>query len=299
MTTMDSSKPIVVAVDGSASALDATRWAAAEAHRRGQHLQVVHSYDWPLPGYGPMYTDPTPLYEAVERSAASLVREAVAVAKVAFPSLAVESTTIRGMTVPALREVSERASLLVLGSRGRGGFIGLLAGSVSVALAAHGHCPVAVIRGAEPKPDAPVVVGVDGSAVSEAAVALAYDEAVTRGCDLVAVHAIADVMFPSGLDDLHPELDWTTPTELANTLLTERLAAWAQKYPQVSVRRVVSSELPSRALLAAAKDAQLVVVGSRGRGGFAGLTLGSVSQAMIHHASCPVLIVRPDAASPA
>jgi nucleotide-binding universal stress UspA family protein len=212
------------------------------------------------------------------------------------PGLDPETETVRGTPVAVLRDVSKGASLLVLGSRGLGGFTGLLAGSVAVALAAHGHCPVAVIRGDDSAPGAPVVVGVDGSPVSDAAIELAFDEAAARGCDLVAVHAWTDTAFPvTPAGGFAPELDWESLAERAAITLDERMAGWQEKYPLVTVHQVVERERPASALLQAAQSAQLLVVGSRGRGGFTGLALGSVSQAMIHHAPCPVLITRPDA----
>lgn len=294
MTSQDAGKPIVVAVDGSESALRATRWAAAEAIRRGRALRIVHAYEWPL-AYGPTFVAPDTLYDAVRDGAADVMRDAVAAATDAAPGLRYESEIFRGPTVPVLRTVSGQAALLVLGSRGLGGFTGLLAGSVTVALAAHGLCPIAVIRGEEPPRDGPVVVGVDGSPASEAAIGLAFDEAATRGCGLVGVLAWTDTIFPVGpYGGEYPVIDWTLLAEEADELLGERLAGWSEKYPEVVVRRRIERDRPATALLDAAKEAQLLVVGSRGRGGFAGLTLGSVSQAMLHHAPCPVVIARPD-----
>jgi nucleotide-binding universal stress UspA family protein len=294
MNTLDNLKPIMVAVDGSDSALRATRWAAAEAARRGRRLLVVHAYEWPLPAYGPVFVDPTGLHDAVRTNAASIVRDAAAAARETSPDLTVETETQHGTASMVLREASQRAALLVLGSRGRGGFAGMLTGSVAVTLAAHGHCPVAVIRGDEPDPHSPVVVGVDGSAVSDLAIGIAFDEAASRGCGLLAVHAWADQIFPPGLDDPHPDVDWEAPIERAHEILAERLAGWREKYPEVRLFHTVNRDRPTQLLIEETKAAQLLVVGSRGRGGFTGLTLGSVSQAMIHHAHCPVLIARPD-----
>jgi nucleotide-binding universal stress UspA family protein len=295
MNLSNNTRPIVVAVDGSDSALRAARWAAAQARRRGQGLRIVHTYEWP-PVYGLAFTEPATMHDAVSASAADIVREAVSAVSDVDPELRPETETVRGAPISVLREVSKQASLLVLGSRGLGGFTGLLAGSVAVALAAHGHCPVAVIRGGEPQPDGAVILGVDGSPASDAAIPLAFEEAAARGCELVAVHAWTDTVFPvTPAGSFYPELDWVSLAERAAATLTERLAGWQDKYPGVTVRHVVERDRPASALLEAAKSAQLLVVGSRGRGGFAGLTLGSVSQAMIHHAPCPVLIARPDA----
>ncbi|HEU5470806.1 MAG TPA: universal stress protein [Actinophytocola sp.] len=295
MSINDKLRPVVVAVDGSDSAVRAARWAAAEARRRGRVLRVVHADEWPLPTYGPVFVKPKLLQAAVQTAAATVLRDAAAAVGEAEPQVRCETQALSGPAVAVLREVSRHAALLVLGSRGLGGFTGLLVGSVAVALAAHGYCPVVVVRGAEPAADGPVVVGVDGSPTSEAALALAFDEAAARGVDLVAVHAWSDLVYPLYAGAYLPDIDWRPIEEQATELLAERLAGWSEKYPQVRVRRLVERDRPANALLTAAQPAQLLVVGSRGRGGFAGLTLGSVSQAMIHHAPCPVLVARPDA----
>lgn len=297
MNSSNKMKPIVVAVDGSESALRAVRWAAREAAQRERQLRIVHTYEWPMPHYGPLMSELDNLNEIVRNGAATVIRAAVAAAGEAAPGLPVVSETLRGRVVPVLRTVSEQASLLVLGSRGLGGFTGLLAGSAAVALAAHGHCPVAVVRGGDPDPQAPVVVGVDGSPASSAAVEFAFEEASARGCGLVAVHVWTDAAFPYAPEPgVTVGLDWAPLVEAAHETLAERLTGWPEKYPEVHVQRVVKHDRPAHALLEAAEDAQLVVVGSRGRGGFTGLTLGSVSQAMIHHAPCPVVIARPGTA---
>jgi nucleotide-binding universal stress UspA family protein len=297
MNAMNNVKPIIVAVDGSDSALDAVRWAAAEAVRRDRRLRVVHAYEWPLPPYGPRFVEPTILRETAVAMGVKRLREAAVAVEETAPGLRIEAELRRGAPIPVLRDVSGQGCLLVLGSRGLGGFTGLLAGSVAVALAAHGGCPLVVVRGAEQPADAPffVVVGVDGSEASEAAVELAFDEAAVRGCELVALHAWNDNRFPYAPDDGWPVgVDPEPLVERATELLGERLAGWQEKYPEVTVKRVVEHDRAARALLRVARHARLLVVGSRGRGGLAGLTLGSVSQAMIHHAPCPVLVARPE-----
>lgn len=295
MNSWENVKPIAVAVDGSDDALAAVRWAVAEAVLRGRRLRVVHAYEWPLPSYGPGFARPEILREAALRIGTKKVRHAIALAKRVAPGLTVETELVLGSAAPMLRKVSEQACMLVVGSRGLGGFTGLIAGSVAVTMAAHAQCPVVVVRGEEPDLDAPIVVGVDGSAASEAAVALAFDEASVRGCGLVAVHSWSDIVFPYIPEPSWPlPIDWEPVITHESKLLAERLAGWQEKYPEVSVERIVERDRPARSLLDAARDrdARLIVVGSRGRGGFAGLTLGSVSQAMIHHAPCPVLIAR-------
>jgi nucleotide-binding universal stress UspA family protein len=137
------------------------------------------------------------------------------------------------------------------------------------------------------------VVGVDGSPASEAAIAIAYEEASARGAELVAVHAWTEYEL-AGVEVLAARgLDWRSIEVEQRERLAERLAGWQEKYPDVPVRRVVGREHAAELLLSHAVDAQLVVVGSRGRGGFVGMLLGSVSQKLIHHATCPLIIARP------
>ncbi|MFC7615699.1 universal stress protein [Actinokineospora soli] len=170
--------------------------------------------------------------------------------------------------VPAL--LRQDACLVVLGSRGLGGFGGLLLGSTAVQVAAHARCPVVVVRGER---SGDVVVGVDGSAHSVEAIAFAFGEAQRLGAGVVAVTA-------------------GSQEDEAARALAESVAGWAERYPDVPVRRSVVRGHAARALVDAAADAALLVVGSRGAGGFRGMLLGSVSQGVLHHATCPVAIVR-------
>jgi nucleotide-binding universal stress UspA family protein len=191
-----------------------------------------------------------------------------------------------------LQAESTRAELVVLGDRGLGGFAGLLIGPVAVTLAAHAACPIVVVRGPEPdrmvRSEA-VVVGVDGSPTSEAAVAFAFEAAALRGVPLVAVHTWFDMVVDA---TMAPLIDWDVMEADEREVLAERLAGWAEKYPDVAVRRLVARDRPARALVEESGRAQLVVVGSRGRGGISGLLLGSVSQTLLHHAACPVAVVQ-------
>jgi nucleotide-binding universal stress UspA family protein len=139
------------------------------------------------------------------------------------------------------------------------------------------------------------VVGIDGSPVGEDAIAVAFEEASLRGVPLVAVHAWSDVTYDVyGVERLVNE--WPAIEDGEERALAERLAGWQEKYPDVEIRRVLRRDRPRHALLEAAEKAQLVVVGSRGRGGFTGMLLGSTSQALVQHAGCPVLVVRPESA---
>jgi nucleotide-binding universal stress UspA family protein len=221
-----------------------------------------------------MYTqlDPAPLDR--------LTREAAGHAREVAPGVEVTDAVVTGSAVSVLGAESRSADLVVVGARGVGGFVGMLLGSTAVSLASHTRCPVMVVRG-EPTDAAPIVLAVDGSAVGEAAVEFAFAEAALRKAAILAVHAWLPDHAPPG-----------TGVESAERLLAEALAGFAERYPDVVVRYEVLSGEPRETLIEASGNAQLMVVGARGRGGFAGLLLGSVSQAVLHHAHCPVTVVR-------
>lgn len=301
MTTRSGPRPVVAGVDGSTSSTRAVRWAAAQAAAWGSPLRLVHANVWPwiyqpeVAGLAGDYT------QALRNAAYDWLRQAADAAVEVAPGLQVETELIAASPGQLLVEESGRARLIVVGSRGLGGFTGLLVGSTTVALAAHGHCPVAVVRGLddEPSPTAgPVVLGVDGSEASEAAIAFAYEAASLRKATLIAVHAWSDVSIPASFVPAPPMYDWPLIQDDEERLLAQRLAGWQEKYPDVHVRRVVTEGRPAHSLLQAAVGAQLIVVGSRGRGGLSGLLLGSTSQALVHHAPCPVVVVRPETARP-
>ncbi|GAA3854683.1 universal stress protein [Saccharothrix violaceirubra] len=281
--------PILVGVDGSESALDAVRWAAAEAARRGVGLDLVHVYPTPVRGYPQVVLTGGEVRRALEEAG----REHLERARALVADVPVTVEVVPGDAAATLVGRSAAASCVVVGSRGLGGFTGLLIGSVAVALAAHARCPVVVVRGTEAV-DGPVVVGVDGSPTAEAAVAYAFEEASLRGVGLVAVLAWTDALVDGPLGERFGA-DWAAVEAGEHRVLAERLAGWGAKYPDVAVTRAVVRELPVRALLDHAAGASLLVAGTRGRGGFAGLLLGSTSQALIHHAPCPLAVVRPAA----
>jgi nucleotide-binding universal stress UspA family protein len=155
----------------------------------------------------------------------------------------------------------------------------------------HAHCPVAVIHDEDPlmphPAQAPVLVGIDGSPASDLATAIAFDEASRRGVELVPLHAWSDVE----VIEL-PGLDWSAMKAQEEELLAERLSGWQERYPDVKVHRLVVCDRPARQLIERSESAQLVVVGSHGRGGFAGMSLGSVSSAVVHIARMPVIVAR-------
>ena len=288
--------PVVVGVDGSESALHATRWAAREAERRDAPLRLVHVCHL-MPVRHPRQIPPPADYQAaVLEQGRHWLTEASEAARHAVPGLAVVTDLRSGIAADVLVAESRAARLMVLGSRGLGGFTTLLVGSVAVALSAHGHCPVVVMHSATregaPPVDGPVVVGVDGSELSDAALTFAFEEAAAREVPLVAVHTWLDVNAAGAWAVLPGTIDWDWVQQEEEKLLAERLVAWREKFPHVEVRPLVVRDRPDRALLEHAAGAQLLVVGSRGRGTFTGMGLGSVSQTLLHHAECPVAVAR-------
>jgi nucleotide-binding universal stress UspA family protein len=281
---------VVVGVDGSEQSLAAVDLAAREAALRHYPLHVVHAFVWPLMRVplGPPEGMPAGglLHEA-ER----IVDEAIDLARTTAPGLAVTGEVAVGGAAPVLLRCAAAAGLVVVGDRGLGGFTGLLLGSVAVQLAAHAACPVLVARGS-PRSEGPVLLGVDGSPAADSAVGFAFEAASLHHVPVEALHAWRHPV-STGPGDLVPLV--YEPAEVRDDeerLLSEALAGWSQRYPDVAVRRVLPRESARSALVEASGHARLVVVGARGRGGMTGLLLGSVSQAVLHHAACPVAIVR-------
>jgi nucleotide-binding universal stress UspA family protein len=288
------SLPVVVGIDGSSSALEAARWAARVAARRSSPVQLISAFGWPKTGHLGGAGLAGHYRETMLKGTRAEVSAAAEAAAEAAPGIEISELVVDGFPVPQLVAASSRAGLVVLGDRGLGGFTALLVGSVAIGLAARAVCPVVVVRGERPSDAGPVVIGIDGSEISEAALAFAFEAANTRKVPLVAVHAWTDHVLVDAA--VGPLLDWDAVEADAHRLLAERLAGWIEKYPDVEVRRVVVRDRPAHALIqqATVTAAQLVVVGSHGRGSMAGLVLGSVSHAVLHHSPCPVAVVRTD-----
>lgn len=281
-------RPVIVGVDDSQASTVAVEAAAREASLRGVPLHVLHAYKLVLLD-PPVSLPPGTLQDIAEQIAA----EAAAHARAVEPDLEIQAEVELGEPLAALEAASRRADLVVVGNRGRNAFTGLLLGSIGVQLAAHAHCPVMVTRDLQDA-GGPVVLGVDGSAAGEPAVDFAFNEAAIRGCGIIAVHAWTPWNAPAPLPD-DPSLPYAAkPGELAaqeERLLAETVAGRREKHPDVEVERRSVRGDTRKALIEASAGAQLVVVGSRGRGGFTGLLLGSVSQAVLHHAHCSVVVV--------
>ncbi|MEB3019806.1 universal stress protein [[Mycobacterium] crassicus] len=281
---------ILVGVDGSPSSVAAVDWAAHTAVLHNMELSLVHVLAPQVVMTFPETPMPPGYTEWQREQGERHLREAVTVAEDHLgPGQRIEAQTVVGSTVPMLVDASRDVARLVVGSRGHGRLRRSLLGSVSSSLVRHAHCPVAVIHEGPPHPaEAPVVVGIDGSPVSESATALAFEEASLRGVELVAVYAWHD----TGMLDF-PGIDMAAMASDGELALAERLAGWRERYPDVTVRRVVVGDRPADQLIEQSQEAQLVVVGSHGRGGFTGMLLGSVSLAVVQSAHAPVLVVRP------
>lgn len=231
---------------------------------------------------------PAEYFESREQDGRAVLADAETVAKDAG---AVDVTTqlIHSASVPGLVDAAKEADMVVVGTRGHGAVKRLLLGSVSTGVLHHARCPVAVIRAdAEPAAEtAPVVVGVDGSRASQRAVEIAFEAASMRGVDLIALHSWSDRN-----ESLHPYVDWSAVQAPAEEMLAVSLAGWCERYPDVTVHRKSVFDRPAEHLLELSESAQLLVVGSHGRGGFAGMLLGSVSTAVVQAARTPVIVAR-------
>jgi nucleotide-binding universal stress UspA family protein len=281
--------PIVVGVDGSKPSAAALDWAIDEASRR--HLPLLLCYARPIDVQGPTsettFSPSSPEGDAVLGQAVDRVRSLA-------PGVPVSTATAFGSPGPVLVDASRDAALVVVGARGRGTLASAMLGSTSIDVAAHARCPVMVVRDLPSvRTNRPgVVVGSDGSDLSNAAIAAAFLEADARGLPLTVVHAWFVDYNSTGLAVLESAEVRRQLAEEEHAVAAEAVAGWSEKYPDVTVRQHVLNEHPVKALVEHSDGAELVVVGSRGRGGFAGLLLGSVSQGVLHHAHCPVLVVR-------
>lgn len=292
---------IVVGVDGSPSSTVAVEWAARDAEMRNVPLKLVHVVAPVVtPADGWSNIQALADYSRVqEDQAREIIEQAHKVAvEAATPSRAAQVTSqvLHAPIVPTLVDLSKQADMVVVGCRGQGTVARALLGSVSSGLLHHAHCPVAVVHDEDPltarSPQAPVVVGIDGSPTSELATEIAFDEAARRGVGLVALHAWSD-MGPLDVPSTNwAPIEWRNIKDQEEEVLAERLCGWQDRYPDVVVHKIVVSDRPAPRLLEQAQTAQLVVVGSHGRGGFPGMLLGSVSRAVVNSARVPVIVAR-------
>ncbi|WP_277209385.1 universal stress protein [Isoptericola croceus] len=293
---------VLVGVDGSTASLHALDWAAAYAQRVGWGLHIVCSYS--LPSFTAASLDGG--YAALDDTAIAEGAKAVlaeAEARVSGLGVKVEGTVATGDAAGVLVEMSAEHCLAVVGTRGRGGFTERLLGTVSSALPAHAHCPTVVVphRAGADDPERRdgdlvhdvrrIVVGVDGSPTSEVALRHAVGQAESWGAELVAVAGVplgsgAGVLawLPSQID--HEQV--LADIKAGLDVIVDQVEA---EHPSITIKRHVLDGSGAELLTEFSSAADLIVVGSRGRGGFRGLLLGSTSQAVLHHSQCPVLVV--------
>ena len=292
MSKLSTHPGIVVGVDGSPGSKVAVQWAARDAKLRNVPLTLAHV----VPATAGKWLESSliPAWMRGQRERGrQVIDEALTIANESCrrgpPQIYCEMPS--ATAVPALVDLSKDAELVVVGCLGNGTLRGRHMGSVSSGLVYHAHCPVAVIHdGVVLNADAeraPVLVGIDGSPESELATAIAFDEASRREVGLTALHAWSDV---SVFDEIGRS--WAELRAVEDEALAERLAGWGERYPDVSVRRVIVRDEPARQLVDQSESAQLVVLGSHGRGGFAGMLLGSISAAVVLLARVPVIVAR-------
>jgi nucleotide-binding universal stress UspA family protein len=291
MSTTVKRHGIVVGVDGSPASQAAVGWAARDAAMRNVPLSLVHMLNEFVPTF-PQIPLPSGVAVWQEDDGRQALEHAVKIAEDAVKTgrkIAITSELKCSLPVPTLVDLSEEAEMVVVGCNGRGAVGRVLLGSVSSGVVRTARCPVAVIQDEDPlmphPEQAPVLVGIDCSSASELATAIAFDEASRRGVELRALHAWSDVAVFAG-----PIVDWVPEAERS---LAEYLAGWQERYPDVEVHRLVAFDHPGRALIEESESAQLVVVGSHGRGRLSGTLLGSVSNAVVHSIRMPVIVARP------
>lgn len=288
MSTARLRRPVVVGVDDRATSRVALDWAIDEASRHRVPLHILRACQVPPS------SRVGPDEDTADRATPAALEEDVARAFALAPLLEVVAETPVAQPSVALVDASKKASCLVVGARGRGALAGAILGTTSLDVASRADCPVVVVRELPGPAATPprVVVGADGSEGSAGAIGYAFAQAAERLVPLTVVHvATPDV------DGTHSALRLTGSNLLAlsqheQALAAEEIAGWSEKYPDVPVNRHVLRGHPIKALVDHSEGAELLVVGSRGRSGFAGMLLGSVSQGVLHHAHCPVAVVR-------
>jgi nucleotide-binding universal stress UspA family protein len=284
-------RPVVVGIDGSDAALGAAKWAADYAARGSSPLVLLHAVaklDWHF-----LAEPPSPPADG-DDAADAVLGAAEAAVRATHPDLDVQSTTVKKSVTEALQDASEAAQLLVVGT---GTDSGRILGGHVVRIAHRAACPVlawrAPVAHRTGKP-LPIVVGIDESTDSSRALAAAFDTAHVLQAPLTVAH-MWEIGAAVGLGYSQGLMDWQL-LDLLQTQQRERMellvAPFAKKYPNAHVTEIFRDVSPAKGLRELSGDAQLVVVGSHGSGRLAGSTLGSVSQNVIHHAECPVLVVR-------
>ncbi|MFI6449566.1 universal stress protein [Kitasatospora sp. NPDC050543] len=277
--------PVIVGVDDPATAGDAVDWAADEAELRDVRLHLVHAWVWEADQAPDSLNAPS-----LRRSGEDMLDALAKRARKRHPGLTVTSGVVDVRAREALVALSAAAGPLVLGARGAGGFAGLLVGSTSLHVAAHAGSPVVIVRGTGAA-EGGVVVGVDGRDSSDALLSYAFEAAQRRKVPLHVIHAWSYPLVLGPGHEVPPVYEESHVAAEEGRLLSEILAGWREEYPDLPLSEDTVRSGPARHLVTQSKKHQLVVVGRHGelRGPFQ--RLGSVSQAVVSHAHCPVAVV--------
>ncbi|MGW5263779.1 universal stress protein [Microbispora sp. NPDC004025] len=280
-------QPVIVGTDGSRAATAAVEWAAGDAARKGLPLRIVHAVDR-LPYEIARY--PIPVEDQLDRAGRRILEEAEQAVRETHPAVRVTTALIEGDPSRVLRQEAGNAAQIVVGSRGHGGFAGMLLGSVSMHVAGQVDAPVVVVRPGVSAPHGLVVAGVDGSDEAGTALTYAFEEARLRDCRLLALYA-----WQLPVHAFAPEITYDVDEvrKAQEDYVADMLRAHRDRYPDVRAEMRAVCAHPVAALAEAGEKADLLVVGSRGRGAVGAAVLGSVSRAVLHHAHCAVAVVRP------
>lgn len=277
---------VVVGTDGSAHAVNAVAWAADEAQRRQVPLRIVTVFE----KWAEMRPHSQEVLTEQEKHAAAMLREAKESTLARHPQLEVETILRAGDVTEELAEEANNAAVLVTGSRGRGGFAGMLLGSTSQAMTIRSPVPLVVVPGPQAPASAKVVVGVDGSEESGRALAFAVDQARSRGVELLAVQVLAEPQWFGPGEVYGPMVHEVI--DVVEQAVEEQVAPVRAEHPDLKITARVERGHPAEVLRRLGDGAQLLVVGSRGRSKSRSMLLGSISHGVLHHAPCPVVVLK-------
>lgn len=285
---MPDAGPVVVGIDELATSGAALEWGVEHARLLNVPLRLICAYRWAF--VSPVeysYEIPNIEQQELRQHAENTLRQACAQAETLAPGLAIQAVAVDGDAVSVLLEESSQAAVVVLGSRQRKTFGSVVLGSVAAAVSARANCPVVVLRApvGDPAEGAMVLAGVDGNEGCEAVLGFGFDYASRHRLPLKAVLCWKDHL------TFGPWQHTRRSFEHAESWLSEALAGWREKYPDVEVHSGVIRDDPVPGLVAESVGQSLLVVGTRGRHALAGTLLGSVSQGVLHHAICPVAAV--------
>jgi nucleotide-binding universal stress UspA family protein len=288
-------KAMIVGVDRSDTGLGAVQYAAELASRRKLPLRVMHAFQPAQYAFHAVVQGPLSVDAVLRKTAERLLDDTKEVLSAVYPDLEVETVLEEGSETEMLLRESDGADSVVLGSRGVGGFADLVIGSTTLHVVSHARCPVIAVpapTGGDEESRKGVVVGVDGSDVSEAAIEFAFEVAAVTQEPLRAVHVWHDPTRTGVGLLMPPVVDQAEVLREERLMLSRLMSGWREKFPEVDVQELVVPGHPISVLSAAAEEARLLVVGSHGRGSIRSLILGSVSHGVLHHASGAVAVVR-------